>query len=90
MKMIDKQQIKWIKRFIRWSLILVTITYILTGFGITEFRTVESLTFGLLTKAWAFKIHTNLEIPFISLLALHILPSPAKRAYSLIRKQVLN
>ena len=88
--MIDKQQIKRIRRLIRWALVLVTITYIVSGFGITEFRTVESLTFGLLTKAWAFRIHTNLEIPFISLLALHILPSPAKRAYSLIRNQVFN
>ncbi|UCC59908.1 MAG: hypothetical protein JSV02_09255 [Dehalococcoidia bacterium] len=85
--MIDRQQIKRIKRVIRWSLVLVTITYIVTGFGITEFRTVESLTLGLLTKAWAFKIHINLEIPFITLLALHILPSPAVRAYSLIKNR---
>jgi hypothetical protein len=85
--MIDRQQIRLIKRVIRWSLVLVAIAYVVTGFGITEFRTVESLTFGLLTKAWAFRIHTNLEIPFISLLALHILPSPAMRAYSLIKNR---
>ena len=70
--MIDRQQIKRIKRVIRWSLVLVTITYIVTGFGITEFRTVESLTFGLLTKTLAFKIHDNLWIPFTILLILHI------------------
>jgi thiosulfate reductase cytochrome b subunit len=83
-----KQRIKMVKRIIRWSLVLVTITYILTGFGITEFRVVESLTFGLLTKYWAFQIHMNLEIPFIVLLVLHIFLSPAIRAYSAIRKRV--
>jgi thiosulfate reductase cytochrome b subunit len=85
--MTDKRQIKLIKRIIRWSLIIVTITYILTGFGISEFRTVESLTFGLLNKYWAFKIHMNLEIPFITLLALHIFLSPALRAYYKLKKR---
>ena len=82
-----KQRLRWIKRAIRWSLVIVTVTYIVTGFGITEFRAVESLTFGLLTKAWAFKIHTNLEVPFISLLALHVLLSPAIRALSALRRR---
>jgi len=83
----DKRRIKLLKRVIRWSLILVTITYILTGFGITEFKTVESLTFGLLDKYWAFKIHMNLEIPFIALLVLHIFLSPALRAYYRLKKR---
>jgi len=46
--------------------------FLITGFGITEFRTVETLTFGLLTKNLTFKIHNNLWIPFIILLGLHI------------------
>ena len=80
------QRIRWIKRIIRWSLALVAVAYLVTGFGITEFRTVEDLTFGLLTKPWAFRIHTNLEIPFITLLSLHVLLSPALRLYVRLRR----
>ncbi len=60
------------KGAIHWTLTVVIIVYLITGFGITEYRTVESLTFGLLTKSLAHKIHINLEIPFIILLVLHI------------------
>jgi cytochrome b subunit of formate dehydrogenase len=61
-----------VRRTIHWLLTVVVIIYLLTGFGITEYRIVESLTFGLLTKSLAHKIHINLEIPFIILLILHI------------------
>jgi len=60
------------KRIIHWLLTVVIIVYVITGLGITEFRTVESLTFGLLTKSLAFKIHDSLLIPFLILLILHI------------------
>jgi hypothetical protein len=33
------------------------ILYIITGYGITQYRVVEKITFGLLTKAWSFTIH---------------------------------
>jgi cytochrome b subunit of formate dehydrogenase len=84
----SRQRLIWIKRTIRWSLVIVTVAYIITGFGITEFRTIESLTFGILTKPWAFKIHTNLEIPFITILAMHILLSPGLRVYGAVMKRV--
>ncbi len=61
-----------VKRIIYWSLLIVIVIYLVAGFGITEFRTVEALSFGLLTKSLAFKIHNNLWIPFIVLLVLHI------------------
>jgi len=60
------------KGTIHWLLTVVVIIYLITGFGITEYRIVEPLTFGLLTKSLAQKIHINLEIPFIILLILHI------------------
>jgi len=53
-------------------LTVLVIIYLITGFGITEYRIVEPLTFGLLTKSLAQKIHINLEIPFLILLILHI------------------
>lgn len=76
MKNITKQD--FTKRITHLLLIVVTVLLLLTGFGITEFRIVEPLTFGLLTKSLAFKIHNNLWIPFIVLLSLHVFLSLIK------------
>jgi cytochrome b561 len=72
-----------VKKTIHWLLTVVVIIYLLTGFGITEFRIVEPLTFGLLTKSLAQKIHINLEIPFIVLLVLHIWLLPLLNRFKL-------
>ena len=59
----------------RWLLLVVILLYILTGFGITEFRTVEAITFGLLTKQLAFRMHDYLFYPMLPLFFVHsILP----------------
>ena len=60
------------RQVVHWLLLAALVLYLLTGFGITQFRVVEQVTFGLLTKPLAFKIHDNLIIPFIVLLGLHI------------------
>ncbi len=51
---------------------ILVILYLVSGLGITQYQSVEPLTFGLLTKALAFKIHSLLFWPFIIVLALHI------------------
>ena len=56
----------------RWLLLLVVLIYIVTGFGITEFRTVERLSGGLLTKNASFEIHGSLLIILVLLLVAHI------------------
>lgn len=61
-----------LRRTIHLLLLIVAAAFVITGFGITEFRVVESVTFGLLHKSLAFKIHNNLWIPFLTLLILHI------------------
>jgi cytochrome b subunit of formate dehydrogenase len=63
---------KQAKRAVHWLLVAVLVLYIITGFGITAYRTVEFVTLGLLTKPLAFKIHDDLIIPFIILIGLHI------------------
>jgi len=68
-----------VKKIIPWLLLAVLALYILTGFGITQFRTVESITFGALTKNLSFKIHNNLLYPFIVFLAAHIVLRHALR-----------
>ena len=59
-------------KIVHYSLLLIVAIFLLTGFGITEFRIVETITFGLLGKALAFQIHTFIWEPFLVLLALHI------------------
>jgi cytochrome b subunit of formate dehydrogenase len=68
------------KRVVHWLLVAVLVLYLLTGFGITEFRVVEQVTFGLLSKNVAFYIHNGLLIPFIVLLILHIYQGAKKSA----------
>jgi cytochrome b subunit of formate dehydrogenase len=68
----NKSRQNLVKKIISWLLVIVIVLYLVSGFGITEFRMVETLTFGLLTKNLAFKIHNNLWIPFLILLVLHI------------------
>jgi thiosulfate reductase cytochrome b subunit len=68
------------KQVVHWSLLAVLLLYVLTGFGITSYRAVEFLTFGLLTKPLAFKIHDNLIIPFVVLIGLHIYQQIKKKS----------
>jgi cytochrome b561 len=70
-----------VNRTIHWLLTALVIIYLITGFGITEFRTIEPITFGLLTKSLAQKIHISIEIPFIVLLVLHIWILPLLRRF---------
>lgn len=72
-----------VRRTIHWLLTVAVIIYLLTGFGITEYRIFEPLTFGLLTKSLAQRIHINLEIPFIILLVLHIWLLPLLKRFKL-------
>lgn len=66
-------------KIVRWLLLTVVLLYLASGLGITEFRTVEPLTFGLLTKAVGFRLHDALLVPFIALLALHVTLGPFVR-----------
>jgi Ni,Fe-hydrogenase I cytochrome b subunit len=72
-----------VRRTIHWLLTVVVIIYLLTGFGITQYRIVEPLTFGLLTKNLAHMIHMNLEIPLIVLLVSHIWLLPLLKRFKL-------
>ena len=62
-----------VRKIVQWLLLAVTVLFLVTGFGITEFRVVETMTFGWLNKSWALRLHDNLWTPFIVLLALHVL-----------------
>ena len=63
------------RRLVSWTLLVLALLLILTGLGITEFRTVEPLTLGLMGKAFSFQLHSLLWIPFLAVLLLHLLLS---------------
>ncbi len=74
--LIDTFKIDWrlFRSLVRWLLFVTVLLYALSGYGISNPRAVESLTFGLITKSVAFSIHDSLIVPFAILLFLHILP----------------
>lgn len=61
-----------LKKIVRWILFAIIFLFIITGFGITNWQTIEKLTFGLLTKTISFKIHTNLIFPLLFFLLWHM------------------
>jgi len=73
---------RWnLRRVMGWLLLTLSLLLVITGLGITEWRTVEAVTLGLLPKALAFQLHSLLWIPFLAVLAGHLALScrPGKR-----------
>jgi len=66
-------------KIIHYSLLILTLLFLITGLGIMYYQVVEQVTGGLLAKPLNFQIHTILIIPFIVLLTLHILFSIFKK-----------
>jgi len=63
---------KIIKKSLHWILVAYIAVYVVTGFGITDFQTVEPLTLGLMGKATAMQLHNNMEIPFLIIIGVHV------------------
>jgi len=81
-----KQRI--VKKIIDWSLYALTIVYLLTGLGITQYRAIERLTLGLLSKSLSFRIHEYMLIPFLILLTAHILFGSFTRIFSRLKGKI--
>jgi len=77
-----------VKKVLDWTLFGVTLSYLITGLGITQFRLVESLTFGLLTRNLAFSVHEELLGPFLILLGLHAFHRPIGRMYLRLKREL--
>jgi len=74
------------KKIVDWTLYAVTLVYILTGFGITQYQITEHLTFGLLDKSLSLNIHENLSLPFLTVLSIHLLFGSITQIYSTLKK----
>jgi hypothetical protein len=60
-----------IKTLTHVLLTIIIIIFILSGFGISNYQIIESLTGGILSKITSYQIHSNLIIPLIVLLVVH-------------------
>jgi len=65
--------LRTITGWVHWLLLVFALLTLVSGLGITEFRIVEALTFGVFGKAVAFKLHLWVWIPFLILLVAHVL-----------------
>ncbi len=65
--------VRAVSRVVHWALLVFALLTVVSGLGITEFRTVTELTFGLLNKATANRLHLWCWIPFVVLLVAHVL-----------------
>jgi len=65
--------VRTVSRVVHWSVLVFALLTVVSGLGITEFRTVTELTFGLLNKATANRLHLWSWIPFLVLLVAHVL-----------------
>jgi len=72
-------KLRTIKILTHVSLTIVSILFIVTGLGISNYQVIESLTGGTLSKLTSFQIHSNLIIPFIVLLIAHIVFTIGKK-----------
>jgi len=63
---------KTIKKTVHILLIILTFIVIISGLGITYYRSIEHLTSGLLDKTLSFQLHTLLFLPFLLILLIHI------------------
>lgn len=70
--LLSERNIRMIGRVCGWASALLLLFAVLTGYGISEFRTVTSLTFGILGKATSQKLHHRTDIPLLIFLSVHI------------------
>ncbi|MFA5333908.1 MAG: hypothetical protein WC376_05445 [Candidatus Nanoarchaeia archaeon] len=60
------------RKIIHWTLLILTVVYLITGLGVTYYQIVTALSFGLLNKALCMKIHELLIYAFVPALFLHL------------------
>jgi hypothetical protein len=67
-----KKNIRRIGRWCGWMALALLALTLLTGYGISQFRIVDRLTFGLLNKAVAYRLHHYTDVPIIVFALTHV------------------
>jgi cytochrome b subunit of formate dehydrogenase len=69
---LKRDLLRKIGRICGWLAAGFLLLALLTGYGITEFRIITPLTFGLLNKAAAQRLHPYVEAPMAIFLVIHL------------------
>jgi cytochrome b subunit of formate dehydrogenase len=69
----NKRNVRRIGRWCGWAALVLLAFTLLTGYGISQFRIVTGLTFGLLNKASSHKLHHYTDIPLIVFTLVHVI-----------------
>ncbi len=68
----DRQRIRRIGRWFGWLALTFLLLTLLTGYGITAFRIVDPLTFGVLGKAVSQRWHELVGVLVLAFVTLHV------------------
>jgi hypothetical protein len=66
-----RRNIRKIGRWFGWAALALLAFTVLTGYGISQFRIVNSLTLGLLGKASSQRLHHYTDVPLVVLTLAH-------------------
>jgi cytochrome b subunit of formate dehydrogenase len=69
----SKRNIRKIGRWCGWAALLLLAFTLITGYGISQFRIVSSLTFGLLDKVSSHRWHHYTDIPLVIFTLAHVI-----------------
>jgi hypothetical protein len=67
-----KLMVRRVGHWFGWLALVVMLLALLTGYGITQFRVVDPLTFGLLGKAVSQRWHETVAVLMAALLTVHV------------------
>jgi thiosulfate reductase cytochrome b subunit len=68
----SKRNIRRIGRWCGWAALILLAFTLITGYGISQFRVVGSLTFGLLGKASSHRWHHYTDVPLVVFILAHV------------------
>ena len=83
----DKMGIRRIGRWFGWFALALILLTLLTGYGVTQWKIVGTLTFGLLGKAVSQRWHESVGLLTVLFLSLHVVIAVWLRARA-ARKEV--
>jgi len=64
---------KKLNRLLVWPTLVLSVIFVVSGYGITNPGLVTELTGGVLTRAVSLKLHLVLAFPILMLLTIHVL-----------------
>jgi hypothetical protein len=67
-----RRTVRRIGRWCGWAAVVLLLWTMLTGYGISQFRIVSELTFGVLNKAVSHRLHHYTDIPLLVFTAIHV------------------